>query len=249
MAAPLTIAILGATGDLGSHLLCAISEHPRAQDVRLRILTRPTSAEKAHNVVAQYPTLYVTVHAIDYSGTELGLHAALHGVDVVLSAVRDDSDLTRQDVKHSGLLPGFLAQDTVARAAKAAGVRLFVPSEYGSPTHLMSLDSDSYVVGKRFHQELLREFQLPYLLVYSGSFPEIEPAATPLPQQSAEAPIALGEPPFETTRAHLASYVIELLLDRGVDSVAGGIYVLRGLRRDRAIVFAETGKMSGFWTV
>jgi nucleoside-diphosphate-sugar epimerase len=130
MSAPLTIAILGATGTLGPSLLQAIADHPKVLDARIRILTRPTSAEKAHTLAARYPTLYLTVHAVDYTGAEAetGLAAALRGVDVVLSAVGDDSGLTRKDVAHSGLLPGFIAQDAVARAAKAAGVKLFVPS-------------------------------------------------------------------------------------------------------------------------
>ncbi|KAJ7631588.1 hypothetical protein DFH06DRAFT_698142 [Mycena polygramma] len=242
MSAPITIAILGASGTLGPSLLQALADHPRALEVRIRILTRPRSAEKAHTLAEKYPTLYLTVHPIDYVGTETGLDAALHGVDVVLSTVGDDSGLTREDVAHTGLLPGFLAQDAVARAAKAAGVRLFVPSEYGTPTHSMALDSDSFVVGKRYHHDLLRELGLPYMLVYAGMFPPTEPPATPLPPLTAENPIPLGAPPFETTRYHVAAYVIQLLIDRGVDAVAGGIFVIRGLRRDRGEVLVETGK-------
>ncbi|KAJ7150603.1 hypothetical protein C8R46DRAFT_1305151 [Mycena filopes] len=247
----LTIAILGATGDLGSHILRAIAAHPKAQQVRLRILTRAGSAEKAHALAGQFSTLYLTVHEIDYSSAtarDEGLGAALHGVDVVLSAVGDDSgEAIRKDVRHTGQLPGFMAQDAVARVAKEAGVRLFVPSEYGWPSHTLAVDSESFVVGKRLHHELLRELGLPYLLVYAGSFPEIEPPATPLQPLTVDAPIPLGTPPFETTRNHVALYLTELLLDRGVDAVAGGIYVIRGQRRDRGIVSAETGKTA--WVV
>ncbi|KAJ7710075.1 hypothetical protein B0H14DRAFT_3022505, partial [Mycena olivaceomarginata] len=141
-------------------------DHPKVLDARIRILTRPTSAEKAHTLAARYPTLYLTVHAVDYTGAEAetGL-AARWGVDVVLSA----------DVAHLGLLPGFIAQDAVARAAKAAGVKLFVPSEFGAPTHSMALNSESYIVGKRYHHDFLRKLELPYMLVYAGMFPEIEP--------------------------------------------------------------------------
>ncbi|KAJ7089022.1 hypothetical protein C8R43DRAFT_296511 [Mycena crocata] len=245
MSTPVTIAILGGSSLLSLALLQAFSTHPRVLDVRIRILTRPASAEKVHIMIAQYPTLYLTVHAIDYSAAEVdtGLDAALRGVDVVISTVGDDSGLTRKDVKHSGLLPGFIAQDKVARAAKAAGVRLFIPSEYGAPTHLLVVDSDVYIVGKRYHHDMLRKLELPFLLVYAGMFPESEPAATPLPSLTADAPIPLGDPPFETTRYHLATYIVQLLLDRGdVDAVAGEIYVLRGLRRERGVVRHETGK-------
>lgn len=211
-------------------------------DVRIRILTRPTSAEKAHTIAERYPTLYLTVHAIDYTGEETGLEAALRGVDIVLSTVGDDSGLTSEDVAHTGLLPGFIAQDAVARAAKVAGVRLFVPSEYGAPTHAIPLDSDYYTIGKRYHHDLLRELGLPYVLVYAGMFAPTEPTPTPLPPLTAEAPIPLRDPPFETTRYHVATYIVQLFLDRGADAVAGGIYVIRGLRRDRGILSAKTGK-------
>jgi hypothetical protein len=46
-------------------------------------------------------------------------------------------------------------------------------------------------------------------------------APTPLPPLTGEAPIPLGVLPFETTRYHLASYIIELILDRGVNRIRG----------------------------
>ncbi|KAJ7452261.1 hypothetical protein FB451DRAFT_1409415 [Mycena latifolia] len=239
--APLTIALLGGTGDLGTHLLRAFSAHSAAPTVRLRLLTRPASAERAHTLIMPHENLYLTVHPIDYSAPEgeTGLEAALCGVDVVLSVVEDDSGMGANDVKHSGVLPGFLAQDAVARAAKAAGVKLFVP-EYGGPTHPLPLDSPSFVVGKRHHIELLRTIELPYLLIYAGAFPEPEPAPTPLPDR--ETPAPLGEPPFATTRHHLATYIVQLLLERDLAALAGAIYVLRGVRRERGVISAETGK-------
>ncbi|KAF8206874.1 hypothetical protein K438DRAFT_1756217 [Mycena galopus ATCC 62051] len=206
-------------------LLQAIADHPNVLEVRVRLLTRPNSAVKAHTLAREYPTLNLTVHAIDYTRAEveMGLDATLCGVDVVLSAVGDDSGMARKDVAHTGLLPGFIAQDAVARTAKAAGVKLFVPSGTDA---LINVD-DTFTLGQ-------------FTSLY-GMFPEIEPVPTPLPPLSAANPIPLGEPPFETTCYHVATYVIQLVLDRG-DTVAGGIYVIRGLRRDRGVVSRETGK-------
>ncbi|KAJ7768548.1 hypothetical protein B0H14DRAFT_3096146 [Mycena olivaceomarginata] len=203
---PLTIAILGATGTFDPFLLQALATHPKAPE--------PSRCSKS---------------------TMLGLDTALDGVDVFLSAVGDDSGLTSKDVAHTGMLPGFKAQDAVAKAAKAAGVQLLVPSEYGSPTHTIALDSTQYVVGKRHPLEFLRSIDLPYLLVYPV-------LPTPLPASSATDPIPFPDPPFETTRYHVATYVVELLLDRCAEAVTGGIYVIRGLRRDRALVDEVTGK-------
>ncbi|KAJ7321098.1 hypothetical protein DFH08DRAFT_970380 [Mycena albidolilacea] len=130
--------------------------------------------------------------------------------------------------------PGFEAQDAVAKVAKAA--------ENMAPTHTITLATTQYVVEKRYHLEFLRSIDLPYLLVYSGMFSPTEPVPTPRIASSATDPIPLPDPPFETTRHHVATYVVELLLDRSVEAVTGGIYVIRGLRRDRAIVDEVTGK-------
>ena len=72
----------------------------------------------------------MTVYPIQYGtrNTHEALKRALHGVDVVISTVGDDSGLSSKDVRSIAELPGFRAQDAVAKAAKAAGVRLFVPS-------------------------------------------------------------------------------------------------------------------------
>ena len=65
--------------------------------------------------------------------------------------------------------------------------------------------------------------------------------STPKSVPTANDPLA--SPPFETTRHHLATYIVQLLLDRGVDAVAGGIYALRGVTRERGD-FGEDGKMT-----
>ncbi|KAJ7452262.1 hypothetical protein FB451DRAFT_1524105 [Mycena latifolia] len=245
--APLTIALLGGTGDLGTHLLRAFSAHPAAASVRLRLLTRPASAERAYTLAAPYDNLYLTVHPIDYTAPEgeMGLEAALCGVDVVLSAVKDDSGMGAKARGAQRAAPGLPRAGRRGARGEAAGVKLLVPSEYGAPTHALPLDSPAFVVGKRRHIELLRTLELPSLLVYAGAFPDHEPAPTPLPPRGADAP--LGEPPFETTRHHLATYIVDLLLERDVAALAGGIYVLRGLRCERGVVSAETGKTE--WVV
>lgn len=125
-----SIAILGATGRLGTQLLAALAEHPRHRSLDIRVLTRPSP----------WPTevdssLLVTVHPIQYGtpSTHEALLRALHGVDVVISTVGDDSGLSSKDVRSIAELPGFRVQDVVAKAAKAAGVKLFVPSSVLSP--------------------------------------------------------------------------------------------------------------------
>jgi putative NADH-flavin reductase len=120
-----SIAILGATGNFGEQILAALSQHPRAKSLDIRILTRPSPWQ-----IPVDPSLNISLYQITYNtrGTHAALLDALTGVDVVISAVGDDSGLTSREVKNSGALPGFKAQDQVATAAKAAGVKLFVPS-------------------------------------------------------------------------------------------------------------------------
>jgi uncharacterized protein YbjT (DUF2867 family) len=120
-----SLAILGATGNLGEQLLAAIARDPRAKPLDIRILTRPSPWQ-----IPVDPGLNVSLHQITYNtrNTHASLLKALKGVDVVISAVGDDSGLTSRDVANSGELPGFKAQDEVARAAKEAGVKLFVPA-------------------------------------------------------------------------------------------------------------------------
>jgi uncharacterized protein YbjT (DUF2867 family) len=120
-----SLAILGASGNVGEQLLAALAKHPYAKFLDIRILTRPSPWK-----VKGDPALHVRVFEITYNmrETHAMLVDALRGVDVVISTVGDDSGLTGRDVKNCGELPGFKAQDAVARAAKEAGVKLFVPA-------------------------------------------------------------------------------------------------------------------------
>lgn len=59
---------------------------------------------------------------VDYS-SEDDLAAALEGVQVVISALNG---------------AGFAAQPTLAKAAKRAGAKLFVPSEFGNDTRALT---------------------------------------------------------------------------------------------------------------
>ncbi|KAJ6536452.1 hypothetical protein DFH09DRAFT_1324703 [Mycena vulgaris] len=206
---PLTIAILGVCRGLGLHLLTALGKHPSRLAVRIRVLTRPA-------MCTQLTTARLT--------GKRGLEATLHGVDVVLSIVGDDPGLRPKDVMHTGLLLGFIAQDRVARMAKATRVRI----EYGSHTHLLPLESTWFAVRKRQH--IYRTLELPYLLIYSGAPPRsTKPDEIPVPVSSPTP----GMPRYETTRPQLASYIVHLLLDRGTDALRNGVYDIHGLKRAR----------------
>jgi uncharacterized protein YbjT (DUF2867 family) len=90
---------------------------------------------------------------VDYSNHE-SVKRALAGVDVVISTV----PVAALDV-----------QGRIAAAAKEAGVKLFVPSEFGGIT---KEDSENIRSVKAKVQGQLRVLGMPYAAFYTGPFPD-----------------------------------------------------------------------------
>ena len=88
---------------------------------------------------------------VDYSDKE-SVKKALTGVDVVISTVPG----TALDVQ-----PG------IAEAAKEAGVKLFVPSEFGGPTE--GATEGLFGTKAKIHEQL-KPIGIPYALFYTGPF-------------------------------------------------------------------------------
>ncbi|KAH7102522.1 NAD(P)-binding protein [Auriculariales sp. MPI-PUGE-AT-0066] len=97
----------------------------------------------------------VKLAIVDYANKDI-LVAAIKGAEVVVSAV-------------SG--PGMAHQPLLVQAAKEAGVKHFVPSEYGMRTVDLPKESRTGVVREKLKvQRLLQEVGLPYTLYYVGLF-------------------------------------------------------------------------------
>ncbi|KAH7100497.1 NAD(P)-binding protein [Auriculariales sp. MPI-PUGE-AT-0066] len=92
----------------------------------------------------------VTVCVVDY-GNASSLKAALNGIEVVVSCLAGG---------------GFAVQAALADAAKAAGVKLFVPSEFGIDTSV--LPRDHLLAGKQAIAEHLHSIGLPYTRYVTG---------------------------------------------------------------------------------
>jgi len=88
---------------------------------------------------------------VDYSNKE-SVKKALTGVDVVISTLA---------MKALDVQPG------IAEAAKKAGVKLFVPSEFGGPTEGAT---DGLFGAKAKIHEQLKAIGIPYALFYTGPF-------------------------------------------------------------------------------
>ncbi|KAJ7178003.1 hypothetical protein C8R46DRAFT_1075566 [Mycena filopes] len=137
-----SFAVIGA-GRVGLPIVSALA----AQNASVVILSRPGSNKSAP------PGTNVPVVPVDLSDAE-AIAAVLkaHKVDVVLSTV-------------GGLLAA--AQRPLVDAAKLASVKLFVPSEYGTPTDGYT---EGFLASKNQIVEHLKTVGIPSLRVYTGPF-------------------------------------------------------------------------------
>jgi uncharacterized protein YbjT (DUF2867 family) len=88
---------------------------------------------------------------VDYSDKE-SIKGALVGIDVVISTIATTA---------LGLQPG------IAEAAKEAGVKLFIPSEFGGHTEGKTEGLFGVKAGV---QDQLKAVGIPYALIYTGLY-------------------------------------------------------------------------------
>ncbi|KAI0040352.1 NAD-P-binding protein [Auriscalpium vulgare] len=108
-----------------------------------RTASQPATTEK-------YAAKGAEVVGLEYDD-RAALAKALAGVDVVISTVNPAA---------------FAAQVTIAEVAKAAGVKLFLPSEFGNPT----VGAKGLLAGKGDLHQKFKDIGLPTTLVFTGPF-------------------------------------------------------------------------------
>ncbi|KAG0035408.1 hypothetical protein BGZ82_005276 [Podila clonocystis] len=149
-----TIAIAGATGTLGAPITNALLDF----GYKVKILTRSRTTD---DKLAAYEHRGATVVYDAFAASNLG--AALKGVDIVLSAVGTEF---------------YNSQVQLIDAAKAAGVKRVVPSEFG-------IDNIKYTKLNDVHPSLqekgkvrdyLAQSGLEYTYIFNGLFAEFLPA-------------------------------------------------------------------------
>jgi uncharacterized protein YbjT (DUF2867 family) len=141
-------AIVGA-GNVGSFVVEELLKQKAAGRINeISIVSRPASRDKEQN--KSFSAQGVRIASAEYTDVP-ALTAALAGTHVVISTIS---------------LFAIDAQVPIAEAAKAAGAKLFLPSEFGGPT-----DNLQGVFGAKgaLHAKL-REVGPPQLLVYTGPF-------------------------------------------------------------------------------
>ncbi|GAA6035824.1 hypothetical protein JCM8097_005725 [Rhodosporidiobolus ruineniae] len=132
--------VLAGAGNLGGFVL----EELINSGFDVTVFSRPSSDK-------QFPP-GVKVNKVDYSD-ESAVADAVKGADAVVST------LTALD-----------SQANLIRAAKKAGVKLFVPGEFGNPSTKLTPEDHPALHGKKKAQDLLKEVQLPAILVFTGPF-------------------------------------------------------------------------------
>ncbi|SKA17828.1 aromatic alcohol reductase [Consotaella salsifontis] len=193
-----TVALAGATGDLGARLLSALVR----RGVEVRALLRPGTPAAAQDAVHARGATLVPVDLADTAG----LADALNGVECVVSVL-------------NGLEPAILdAQGRLLEAAIVAGVPRFIPSDF-------SLDFTKTRPGANRNMDLRRRFMtridaapIQATSILNGAFADL---------LTGEAPIVLhrwrrilywgdADQPFDfTTKDDVADYTADAALDAG----------------------------------
>ncbi|CUA72934.1 hypothetical protein RSOLAG22IIIB_10406 [Rhizoctonia solani] len=145
-----TVALAGANGYVGKAFVNAFL----AQGLDTRILTRAESINSAP--LQEFKSKGASLHAISYDD-ESGISKTLQGVDVLVSTVAGAAFLS--------------AQVPLIKAAKAAGVKLFFPSEYGSVFEDTSNPSP-VIQAKKTVIKTAQDVGLPFAVLSNGGFPE-----------------------------------------------------------------------------
>ncbi|KAI0047507.1 NAD-P-binding protein [Auriscalpium vulgare] len=136
------------TGNVGSIIINHFLDLKATGSVnRVLVFTRPTSQPAT---TEKYAAHGAEVVGLEYDD-RAALAKALAGVDVIISTL------------NAAAQP---AQVTIAEVAKAAGVKLFIPSEFGNPT----VGAKGLLAGKGDLHQKFRDIGLPTILVFNGPF-------------------------------------------------------------------------------
>lgn len=144
------VALAGATGNLGPAILNALLD---AGFVVTALTRKGGNASK----IPSNPN--VTIKEVDYASVE-SLTQALQGVEVVVSTVASEA---------------LGAQNPLIDAAVAAGVKRFLPSEFGSnlgnpKTAALPVFGAKIATAKYLEEVTAKNPQFTYTLVYNGPF-------------------------------------------------------------------------------
>ncbi|KAJ7071406.1 hypothetical protein C8F01DRAFT_432983 [Mycena amicta] len=179
-----SFAVVGA-GTVGSAIVAGLA----GKNLPVVVLARPGS-KSIDNLPAGAKS--ATLDTSDAAAVAAVLKE--HKVDVVLSTVTTTA---------------VSAQKPIVDAAKAAGVKLFVPSEYGMPT---DGETQGVLGAKNQIAEQLKSLGIPSLKIYTGIFTEFLPWLFAYTENKKINVIGEGEVPVSFTSApDIAGFVVHVL--------------------------------------
>jgi len=173
--------------------------------------------------------LGVTGLKVDYNEPS-SLEAALQGKDVVISTLGRSA---------------FHLQELLGQAAKTAGVKLFVPSEFGNPTEGRD---DSWFAQKNAARQKLKDMCMPYALVYNGPFPDFvfnPHMGWDLPNGKVTISGAGNTPISFTCRRDIGRYLAHVLTSLPADQLEWRTFRIEGDRTTMNSIAAAYEKGSG----
>ncbi|KAJ7060989.1 hypothetical protein C8F01DRAFT_1058288 [Mycena amicta] len=180
-----SFAVVGA-GTVGFAIVAGLA----AKNLPVVVLARPGS-KSTNNLPAGVKL--ATVNTSDAAAIAAVLKE--HKVDVVLSTVTTTA---------------VSAQKPMIDAAKTAGIKLFVPSEYGMPSE--GVETPSFLADKNQIAEYLKNIGVPSLKIYTGTFIEFIPWAFGYTENKKINVVGKGEAPISfTSVSDIAGFVVHVL--------------------------------------
>ncbi|KAH6975186.1 hypothetical protein BKA56DRAFT_618703 [Ilyonectria sp. MPI-CAGE-AT-0026] len=169
------VAILGATGETGTSIVNGLlnSTEPRYE---ITVLIRKSSLKNPEVIALQEKGIKVV--PTDLSAPEDELSSLLHGIDTVISAIS---------------AAGILTQIPLANAAKAAGVKRFLPCCFApvmSPEGILQL-RDTIKKKERVINHI-KKIHLPYTIIDIGFWYQLMLPRLPSGRIDYALPVTLG---------------------------------------------------------
>ena len=237
-AEPTTIVLAGATGDLGLRIAQALLR----RGARVRALVRPGNAGPA---VAALRAQGATVIEVDINNvTELTNACA--GAACVVSAL-------------SGLREVIVdAQTHLVKAAVAAGVPRFIPSDYSIDFTKLPAGSNRNLDLRREFGQRLDQFPIAATSILNGMFTDLLTGPAPVVLFGLRRVMFYGsadQPLDFTTTANTAEFTAAAALDPTTPRylrVAGEVATARGLQRAASAATGQPFKLlrvGGLWVL
>jgi len=197
-------------GTLGSFIIDELLKQKSAGKVgKVVALTRSVEGNDAVSAKGGEPVV------VDYTSPD-SLQSALKGIEVVISTVG---------------AAGLGSQEALGEAAKAAGVKLFVPSEFGGDT----LGATEGLYGAKNAQRLkLESIGLPWAVFFTGVFSDWTWYQPFIGMDVKNGKVEVGGSGDElasfVSRRDIARYVVHVLLTLPASKLAGHVFKIEGER-------------------